>query len=60
MFRLTIKTDPDNVALDDLEAEIANLLSHTADKVLAGIRSDTIHDSNGNAIGEYELTDTAS
>lgn len=54
MFTLKIKTD--NAAFEDAEAEVARILAEVAHNLRVGIVRDSLHDINGNKVGEYRLT----
>lgn len=56
MFSLRIKTNNAAFAEDDKAHEVARALREVADKLDAGHDSATIRDSNGNTVGNWELT----
>lgn len=55
---LKIRIETKNAAMiDDLEDEIANCLERVEEDILSHKREGIIHDSNGNKVGYWKLTD---
>lgn len=52
-FRLTIESD---FGEEDRQAEIVDILHAVADKVQEGYAGGLCKDSNGNTVGDWEIT----
>ena len=52
-MKLQFKTD--NAAFEYLEGEVARILCSIARKIESGSTSGKVIDTNGNAVGEWEL-----
>ena len=52
---LKIEFETENAAFEHREAETARILREIAGRVVLGSTEGSIHDINGNRIGQYEL-----
>ena len=55
-MRLTLHIDMVNAAFEGDSQELDMLLADVADAIRAGETTDVIVDSNGNAVGGWEIT----
>ena len=56
MLTIKIKTDNDAFQHECREYEITNCLNDVSNKITNGFTIGIIHDTNGNKVGTYKLT----